>query len=178
MPEEKLEETLETTPEGKELKIETPEPIADKGQDLEKLNKQLYMRAKKAEERAKELETALKAPRPSLDSVDAILEVQQATMGLDATEIAELKLRASATGKSLTEARTDENYALWQEARREKVAKQKALEPSSRQDAQEDKNAPPGPNASLKELEEYYTNVVPMVRKHGNPPPPAYSPRV
>lgn len=173
-----MEETLETTPEVKELKIENPAPVAEDKQDLEKLNKQLYMRAKKAEERAKELETALKAPRPTLDSVDAILEVQQATMGLDSAEIAELKLRANATGKSLTEARNDENFALWQGARREKVAKEKSLEPSSRQEAEEDKNAPPGPGATIKQLEEYYTNVVPMLRKHGNPPPPVYTPRV
>lgn len=174
-----MEEILKTTPEAGESKENASEPAADKGQDLEKLNKQLYMRAKKAEEKLKELEGSIsRSPKPNLDSVDAILEVQQATAGLDATEIAELKLRANATGKSLSETRKDENYALWQTARREKVAKEQAPEPSSRQEAEELKNQPPGKNATLKELEEYYTNTVPMLRKHGNPPAPGYTPRV
>ena len=176
MPNE-TEETLETTPT-EESKETVEETVAEEPkQDLESLNKQLYMRAKKAEERAKELEKQVKEPVPLTDSVDAILEIQKATRGLDEDEVAFLRLQAKAAGKSLSEARKDDNFNLWKDARREKVEKAKALEPSSRQEAGEP-GQKPLQDMTLKEKEEYFTTVVPMLRKHGQPPPPVFTPRV
>jgi hypothetical protein len=179
MPEDNLEETLETSPT--EETKETVEATAteEKGQDLESLNKQLYMRAKKAEEKAKELEKQLKTePKPVQrdTSVDAILEIQRATRGLDEDEVAELRMRAKATEKTLLEARKDENFLLWKEARERKLEKEKSLEPSSRQSEDERKGGVPGPNANLTEIEEYWTNMG-LLKKRGTPPPPSFTPR-
>jgi hypothetical protein len=179
MPEENVEETLETTPA-----VESPEPAsepapAEQEKDLESLNKQLYMRAKKAEEKAKELEKMLKTEPPKAQhdtSVDAILEIQRATRGLDEDEVAELRMRAKATGKSLLDARKDENFLLWKEAREAKIEKQKTLEPSSRQSDDERNGGVPGPKANLAEIEEYWTNIG-LLKKRGTPPPPSFTPR-
>lgn len=182
MPEDNLEETLETTPteESKETVEEQP-AAEEKGQDLESLNKQLYERAKKAEARAKEYEKMLKTQPPAgaerFTGVDAILEIQRATRGLDEDEVAELRLRAKATGKSLLEARKDENFNLWKEARREKAEKEKTLEPSSRQGESESKGGIPSADAPLTEVEEYWTKIG-LLKKRGDPPLPTYTPRV
>lgn len=186
MPEDNLEETLETSP-AEEIKepateldaVQESEP--EKDQELEKLNKQLYERAKKAEAKAKEYEKILKTTPPAgvekFSSVDAILEIQRATRGLDEDEVAELRLRAKATGKSLLDARKDDNFLLWQTARRQKVEKEKTLEPSSRQGESDNKNGPPGPNASLGEIEEYWTKFG-LLKPHGTPPSPKFTPRL
>ena len=62
--------------------------------EIEALEKRLdarYFNAKEAEKKAKEAKDALiEAKKPKSD-VDAIVEVQQATDGLDPTEIGELK---------------------------------------------------------------------------------------
>lgn len=182
MPEEQYEMENSTNLTDTELvekeTVKEPEP-EEKKQDLESLNKQLYMRAKKAEEKVKELISKTEPPEGAerFASVDAILEIQTATKGMDEEEVAELRLRAKATGKSLLESRKDENFNLWRDARREKVEKAKALEPSSRQGEEEKKGGPPGPNATLSEIEEYYTKVG-FLKKRGNPPAPVFTPRL
>jgi len=74
-------------------------------------------------------------PTPKGDgSLDAILEVQQATKGLDPMQISELRVRAKANEIPLSEARNDSNFELWNVAYLEKVEKDRqALKPSSKQ---------------------------------------------
>jgi len=97
--------------------------------------KRLYARLKKEEEARKKLEQKLQEAKKQADptNVDKILEVQTATKGLVSDEIAELKLRAEATGKSLLEAREDENFKIWQKAYKQKVEEEKAPSPSTTQ---------------------------------------------
>jgi len=126
-----VEETQEQTP------VETETTQKTEHTDTEK---RLYARAKAAEEKAAKAveearlakEEAAKAKIPISD-VDAILEVQSATNGLDTDEVAELRLRAGALGTSLSSAREDKNYQLWQRGHREEVSKSKALSPSTNQ---------------------------------------------
>lgn len=65
--------------------------------------------------------------------VDAIVEINQATNGLTPAEIAELRFRAAVNKSSLSEARKDENFVLWQEAHKMKVEKEQTLPPSTKQ---------------------------------------------
>ena len=128
------EETTEEKPQIEEK--ETPkEETKDQYTDREK---RYYARMKSAEEAATKAkqeaklakEEAAKSKMPISD-VDAIVEVQTATKDLDTNEIAELKLRATATGKSLSEARKDENYLIWLTGFRERLAKEKQVPPPS-----------------------------------------------
>ncbi len=91
-----------------------------------------YEKAKTAEKDAKKAKADLEETKPVSD-VDAILEVQTATKGLDSESVEELQLRAKAKGISLTEARKDDNFKLWQDGRSAKVEKEKALKPSTTQ---------------------------------------------
>ena len=136
------EETAEEEPQEEVEEKETPkEEPKDQYTDREK---RYYARMKKAEEAAskakKETELAkreaAKAKMPISD-IDAILEVQSSTKDLDTEEIAELKLRATALGISLTDARKNENYLVWQTGYREKVAKENAAKPSTTQPGEE-----------------------------------------
>lgn len=134
---EETEETEETPVETLETE-ETEEIKPDASKGLEAKNRQLFERAKKAEESEKALKKEnerLKKVRSSGEplDVDSILEVQTATKGLNSDEVEELRLRAKAKELSLTEARKDENFILWQKSYKEKVAKQKALNPSTTQ---------------------------------------------
>jgi len=140
------EETPEEPKEPEEVPEEEPkepeepkeEPEVDASKELEAKNRQLFERVKKAEEAEKALkkENARlkkdKSPSENLD-VDSILEVQTATKGLNSEEVEELRLRAKAKDISLSEARKDENFVLLLKAKREKVAKAKALNPSTNQ---------------------------------------------
>ncbi len=72
-------------------------------------------------------------PTDSKVNVDEVLEITTATKGLTPEAVAELKLRSDATGKSLSEAREDENFVIWHNAYNEKVEKEKALAPSTNQ---------------------------------------------
>jgi len=127
-PVEKKPEEVKETP-----KEETKETYTDR-------EKRYYARMKESEEIAKKAKAELakakeevaKAKLPISD-VDAILEVNRATSGLDPEEIAELKLRANALGCSLSEARKDKNFGMWQKSYRETVEKERALNPSTRQ---------------------------------------------
>lgn len=126
-PEEKPQEEKETPKE------ETKESYTDR-------EKRYYARMKESEEIAKKAKAELakakeevaKAKLPISD-IDAILEVQSSTRDLDTEEVAELKLRASSLGISLSEARNNKNFGIWQKAHREMVDKEKALAPNTNQ---------------------------------------------
>jgi len=133
-PQTEPEEAPKETPQSEK---ETPEKTDSPKEEYSDREKRLYARMKQAEEDAKKAKEDLaKSTKPQSD-VDAIVEVQQATDGLDPTEIAELKNRATITGLSLLEARKDDNFVLWQTAYRTKVEKEKALNPSTRQEITE-----------------------------------------
>ena len=128
-----VEETQEETTEVKETPIQKT--------DHTDAEKRAYARMKEAEDSAKKAKAELKKVQDELakakipiSDVDAILEVQSSTRDLDNEEVAELKLRASSIGKSLSEARQDKNYQLWQKAHREAVEKENSLKPSTKQD--------------------------------------------
>ena len=142
--------------ETKEENLENPEvvetPVEEKPQVVKETpkeqtketytdrEKRYYARMKESEEIAKQAKADLvkakeevaKAKLPISD-IDAILEVQSSTRDLDTEEVAELKLRASALGISLSEARKNKNYQVWQKGYREAVEKEKELNPSTRQ---------------------------------------------
>jgi len=150
MSEEITEETNvnpeETTPEEtpkenlEEIKVEKETPKEKPKESYTDREKRYYARMKESEEIAKTAKAELtkakeevaKAKLPISD-IDAILEVNRSTNGLDPEEITELRLRATALGTSLSEARNDKNYQLWQKSYREAVEKEKALNPSTRQ---------------------------------------------
>jgi hypothetical protein len=141
MSDENIEETKDN-PEVQETPVEekpgeekeTPEikPESPK-EEYSDREKRLYARVKKAEEDAKKAKEALSKAKVPISDIDAILEVQSSTRDLDPQEIAELKLRANAGDLSLTEARKDPNYLLWQDAYRVKVEKENAAKPSTLQ---------------------------------------------
>jgi hypothetical protein len=129
-----VEEIQETTPQEE---TETPE----KKQEHTEAEKRLYARAKSAEEIAQKAKSEADALKKELakaklpiSDVDAILEVQSATAGFDSDEVAELRLRAGALGTSLSKAREDKNFQLWQRGHREEIEKNKALSPNTNQD--------------------------------------------
>ena len=136
-PEPEEAETSEETQEDnqKETSEETVEGEAPKAQevDYEAKFKESQKEAIKLKKENDSLKKSKKTPTGEPLDVDSILEVQTATKGLDSDEVAELRLRAKALGVDLSEARKDENFVLWQEARKTKVAKAKALNPSTTQ---------------------------------------------
>ncbi|MHA1305637.1 MAG: hypothetical protein ACTSPI_18195 [Candidatus Heimdallarchaeaceae archaeon] len=151
MAEENIEET-NVNQEEEEI-LEEDKPQQEKETPTEKTEspkeefsdkeKRLYARVKQAEKEAKEAKAKLAETKKPVSDIDAILEVQQATKGLDPIEVSELKIRATAKGCSLSEARKDENFSLWQTAHREKVAKEKSTpEPSNRQGGGEKEEKP------------------------------------
>ncbi len=160
---------VEETPEEKTQVEETQEnPTVEKETPKEKTKetytdreKRYYARMKESDEIAKKAKSDLakakedvaKAKLPISD-IDAILEVQQATKGLDGEQVAELKLRASAMGIGLLEARNDSNYQLWQKGYNEKVEKAKALNPSTTQSESQKPKTLEDKLASAKTFEE------------------------
>jgi len=102
--------------------------------------KRAYARMKTAEDEAKKAKAELKKVQDELakaklpiSDVDAILEVQNATSGMDSEEVVELRLRAKALGVSLSEARQNKNYQLWQKGHKEEVEKANSLKPNTNQ---------------------------------------------
>lgn len=145
--EKKAEETIDNPEEGETSEEETlvseqeteenkPEVVEEKVVTQKELDK-VYARMKSAEEDAKkakeELAKKVESNKP-VSEIDTILEVQSATKGLEPEEVAELQLRAKANGISLSEARKDDNFKLWQDGRKAKVEKEKALAPNTNQD--------------------------------------------
>jgi hypothetical protein len=177
MADESLEETLDNPSEPVTEDKETVKGEAPKKREYSDLERQMYARAKKAEAELKlakeELDKKKSANAPDLD---AILEITSATAGLEPDEVDELKLRASALGKSLTETRRDKTYNLTLQALREEKRKANALEPSSRQEGSEKRK--PLKEQSLSEKEDYLRNLtvngkkVNMLPTWGNPEPP------
>jgi hypothetical protein len=138
------DETVETTQQNpseqtdeNKTPVETETTTKTEHTDTEK---RLYARAKEAEEAAKtakaealKLKEELAKAKLPISDVDAILEVQNSTRDLDTEEVTELKLRAAARGISLSEARNDKNYQVWQKGYREELNKSKALAPNTNQ---------------------------------------------
>lgn len=114
------------TPE-KTVEKETPEAV-----DYEKKFKESQKEAIRLKKENDELKEKPSNPTGEHD-VDAIVEINQATNGLSPEEIAELRFRAAANKSSLSEARKDENFVLWQEAHKMKVEKEQTLPPSTTQ---------------------------------------------
>lgn len=128
---ETQEETSEETSE-ETVKKETSK--TSETVDYEKKFKESQKEAIRLKKENDEFRKEPKSSNPAIADVDAIVEVQQATEGLSPVEIAELRLRASANKSSLSEARKDENFILWQKAKREKVElDNQTLSPSTRQ---------------------------------------------
>jgi len=122
-------------PEDIEKKSEESEE--KKPDDLEAKNRQLFERTKKAEEKAQkaleEVERLKKSGvKPGLE-VDEYIDISASLEGLDAKEKKKLAAEAKLTGKALSDIRSSEDFSLWQKAYREKVEKEKALDPSNRQ---------------------------------------------
>lgn len=107
--------------------------------DLEAANEELEGLRKKA--------TSPKSKSDdSGDDVSRFLEIREATEGLDAKAISELRLRADAQyGGDLRKAREDENFKTWLDAEQEKVRKaNNTLEPSSPSSKAKDSSVKPG----------------------------------
>jgi hypothetical protein len=160
MPEEETAETTEQNPAEEETAEETQEetqeepeqPQEEKETPKEQTKetytereRRLYARLKESEEVTKKTKDELGEVREELakakipiSDVDAILEVQTATSGLDPDEVAELKFRASILGDKLSDARKDKNFLLWQKAHREEVDRLNAAKPTTVQ-AEEEK---------------------------------------
>jgi len=144
MTDENIEETKENPVEETAVE-ETPKPNPPEEKETPEIKteepkeeytdreKRYYARMKKAEEDAKAAKAELIKSKAPISEIDAILEVQSATKELDPQEIAELKLRATAGKMSLSEARKDPNYLLWQDAYRAKVEKELSEKPSTLQ---------------------------------------------
>lgn len=123
------DEILEETPV-EETPKETP-----KDSELEEKNKQLFERTKKAEAEARTLKVQLEKEK-KVDktlNVDDYIDISASLEGLDQREKTKLAQEHKLTGKSLTEIRESEDFQFWQQAYRQKVEKEKALNPSTRQ---------------------------------------------
>lgn len=137
-PEEETPTEPEVAPKPKPQE-EKETPAEQKTDEPSEKEKRLYARLKKAEEKlaAKDKEVVEARKQADPTDIDRILAVQAATKGLGAEEVSELKYRATATGKSLLEARDDGNFKIWRKAYKIKVEEEKAPSPSTTQDAAE-----------------------------------------
>jgi hypothetical protein len=142
------EETAEETPEEVAPEQTPPEeketPKEQTKETYTERERRLYARLKESEEVTKKTKAEMAKVREELakakipiSDVDAILEVQTATSGLDPDEVAELKFRASILGDKLSDARKDKNFLLWQKAHREEVEKLNAAKPTTTQPEEE-----------------------------------------
>ena len=132
---ENLEEEETPIEEPQKEEMETPKEKTDSPEQYSEREKRYYARMKQAEAIAKQArEDLAKTKKPSYEGgIDAIIEVQEATRGLSTAEIEELKLRADVLRTSLSDARKNENYVLWQKAYKEKVDKENVPLPSTTQ---------------------------------------------
>lgn len=132
-PKETTEQTSEETVKKETSK--TPEATVnyeEKFKASQKEAKRLLEENAKLKEKPKESN-----PESGEVDVDKILEINTATKGLSPEAITELQLRAKATGKSLTEARKDENFGIWHKAYKAKVELEKTPPPSTEQGGKE-----------------------------------------
>lgn len=122
---------IQETPQPEEK--ETPIKQTDSPEQYSEREKRYYARMKQAENEAKKWRSEAEKAKKPVSEVDAILEVQEATKGLDTSEVTELRLRADALKTTLTEARKSEGFALWQRGYKEKVEKENPPLPSTTQ---------------------------------------------
>jgi len=122
------EPTAEITPPAEK---DTPIEKTDSPEQYTEREKRYYARMKQAENEAKKWRSEADKVKKPVSEIDAILEVQESTQGLDRQEVAELRLRADALHTSLTDARKSEGFALWQQGYKEKVAKENPPVPST-----------------------------------------------
>lgn len=166
MIDELLEETTQPNPsEETDVNNNPPEekdtPNEQTTESYSDREKRYYARMKESEEIARKAKAELvkakeevaKAKLPISD-IDAILEVQSSTRDLDTEEVSELKLRASSLGISLSEARKNTNYQIWQKAHREMIEKEKSLAPNTNQGEVEKPTGLVAELAAAKNLEE------------------------
>lgn len=115
-----------------QMEMETP--VEKPKEEFSEREKRYYARMKVAEAEAKTARAEAAKAKVPISDVDIILEVQNATAGLSPQEVEELQARAKIKGSSLSEARKDENFILWQDALKAKVEKEKqTLAPSNKQ---------------------------------------------
>jgi len=142
-------ENQELSPNPEEEQEPQKPQIPEYVKEIESKNRQLWERTKKAEAGYKELESRLDefekrvqlTPSGASDTeVDKILEIKSATEGLDAKQIGYLRTLSKAKSISLTDARQDEDFGLWNGAYKQKVEKENIPLPSTTQgNAQENK---------------------------------------
>jgi hypothetical protein len=97
---------------------------------VSKLNEQLFARVKKAETKVEEaLKTFPKVGQTTNPS--EIVQILSAFDGLDASEKSRLIQEARLKGISLEDAKKDEDFVLWQTAKRQKVEEEKKVIPPS-----------------------------------------------
>lgn len=107
--------------------------------ELEGLNKQLYARTKKSEDKVRELEIKLnevisKKSDPVIGyDTERLISDMTAMDGLDSAEKTKLIKDAKAYGVSLNEMRSGEDYALWLKSHQEKVVREKSVLPTTKQ---------------------------------------------
>ena len=165
-PEVEEENSIEESSEEQEP---SEKPVKDTFIDeLEEKNKRLYARLKKAEEKVKKMEVdATKEVSVKVDP-DDVAKIMATYEGLDPAERKALKKYANLNESSLEEAKSDEDFQLWQKAHREKVEKEKTPKPSTKKGSSEQNKALN--DMSLKEKEEYFRKAgwVKEYRKPGN----------
>jgi hypothetical protein len=152
------------TEEMENQEISEPETVEDTGSEQEEQPRRpllstdgvtkkdidsLFRKIEKIEKMVKR-ETPAVTPRvevaESQDSgLDRILEVKEATEGLDNREVQALRLMSKAGKVSLSEARKSEDFAIWQEGYKQKVGKENVKNnipaPSTTQSTSEVKKA-------------------------------------
>jgi hypothetical protein len=127
-----------------EIEDESVEETTEKPkEDLSLKNKQLFERLQKEIKKNKDLEermaksSAEKTDSPRVDPIE-IAELSFAFEGLDSRERERLVKETKAQGleinsKNLSDMRKNEDFAIWQSAYKEKVDKEKAPPPSTKQ---------------------------------------------
>lgn len=131
-------ETLETPNEGVEPEEKTKEMSGENKSKLASFDR-IYAERKEFKEKLEKAEVELRKAQekeflsPEEKETQRIIEITSALEGLGDEEKKEVMLRAKANKSSLTEARKDPNFLLWQKAKREKVEEEKSkLEPSTK----------------------------------------------
>lgn len=155
------EETLNTE---EEAEVEEITEVSEESQSakLDELYKNQKVRAEKAEAELKKLEKQLNAKvnkdtgsrdAASLD-VEDYIDISASLEGLDQREKEKLAREHKLTGRPLSEIRKDEDFVLWQEAYRQRVEKERALNPSTTQEEREKDSSLSAKLAKANTLEE------------------------
>jgi hypothetical protein len=94
------------------------------------MNEQLFARFKKMENKVDETLKGVSNPATVANPAE-IAQILSAFDGLDSQEKSRLIQEAKLKGVSLEDAKKDEDFVLWQIARRQKVEREKSLIPPS-----------------------------------------------